>query len=360
MRSSTKQLASFYKTDFEAPGKHYLYLEKYLALYIETLVATLDIAGVQLVLRKLSRSSDLLHAPSVLQQQATAAELEILQCMARNLNCPKFVVDSLGKEHIILHDALSGASSAQIYSITRHCRLNRSQFNHARDISRDNILFFMMQRELLVRTTAALSDTDSTCAMELDRIKLLFDEYLTVADKAMLLFGHLLDQKKRRAEEPDMMDTLHDCLADVYILILSVYGLYLRTAQIPLPLPPSVEHNTDEVVASFRDIAQLLVTSPMKRSEALFWQNVIFDEARHEPSQQYKLLDPILEFQVNKLLDAVRDATLPQQCLIPARVGSNPTVQAVSPTRAIGEPLASLVQAEPVLTTTASNDPFTF
>ncbi|KAJ2340021.1 Histone transcription regulator 3, partial [Coemansia sp. RSA 2618] len=43
MRNTNKQLASFYKTDFEAPGKHYLYLEKYLRLYIATLEATQDI-----------------------------------------------------------------------------------------------------------------------------------------------------------------------------------------------------------------------------------------------------------------------------------------------------------------------------
>ncbi|KAJ2061489.1 Histone transcription regulator 3 [Coemansia sp. S146] len=354
MRTTTKQLASFYKTDFEAPGKHYLYLEKYLALYVETLVATLDIAGVQLVLRKLGRSSDSLHAPSVLQQQAAAAELEILQRMARNLNCPKFVVDSLGKEHIILHDALSGASSAQIYSITRHCRLNRPHFNHARDIARDNISFFMAQRELLAKTIAFVSSDadDSACANELGQIRLSLDEYLAVADKAMPLFGHLLDQKKRRAEEPETMDRLHDCLADVYMLILSVYGQCLRTAQ----LPPSLEHSIDEVLASFRNTAQLLLTSPpMKRPEGLFWQNVVFDEARHEPSQQYKLLDPLLEFQVNKLLDTVRDAALAQQSPIADRVRSDPAAHVASPTRTKEEPLVSLIQAHHV-STTADND----
>ncbi|KAJ2672902.1 hypothetical protein GGH99_006070, partial [Coemansia sp. RSA 1285] len=45
--------------DFEAPGKHYHYLEKYLGLYIDTLVATSDIEGVGVLLRKLKRCSDL-------------------------------------------------------------------------------------------------------------------------------------------------------------------------------------------------------------------------------------------------------------------------------------------------------------
>ncbi|KAJ1885419.1 hypothetical protein LPJ71_009392, partial [Coemansia sp. S17] len=282
----------------------------------------------------------------------------ILQRMARILNCPKFVVDSLGKEHIILHDALSGASSAQIYSITRHCRLNRPHFNHARDIARDNISFFTAQRELLAKTIGFVSSTadGSACASELAQIRLSLDDYLAVADKAMLLFGHLLDQKKRRAEEPETMDKLHDCLADVYMLILSVYGQCLRTAQPPPPPPPSLEHNMDEVLSFFRSTAQLpLASPPMKRSEGLFWQNVIFDEARHEPSQQYKLLDPLLEFQVNKLLDAVRDATVAQQSPTADRVRSDPAAQAVSPTRTRKDPLASLIQAHHA-STTADND----
>ncbi|KAJ2744371.1 Histone transcription regulator 3 [Coemansia sp. BCRC 34301] len=350
MRASTKQLAGFYKTDFEAPGKHYIYLEKYLALYVETLVDTLDISGVQLVLRKLGRSSDSLYTLTVLQQQTAAAELEILQRMAGNLNCPKFVVDGLGKEHIILHDALNGASSAQIFSITRHCRLNRAHFTHARDIARDNISFYIAQRQhldRLISTVSTSSVVDSGCVAELGQIRQAFDQYLAASDKAVLLFGFILDHKKKRAEEPETIDKLHDCLADAYMLILSVYGQCLRTTQLP-PRLPHQELNIDEATASFRNMGMQLVTSPsLKRSEGVFWQNVIFDDTRHEPSQQYRLLDPLLEFQVNKLLDAVRDATLPQ----PSQLADKPRFDSAGtltepPALPREESIVPLVQAQ--------------
>ncbi|KAJ1824127.1 Histone transcription regulator 3 [Coemansia sp. RSA 2675] len=346
VRNSAKQLASFYKTDFEAPGKHYLYLEKYLALYVETLVATLDIAGVQIVLRKLGRSSDYIYDPSALQRQAAAAELEILQRMARNLNCPKLVVDSFGKERIYLYDDLGSASSAQIHSITRHCRLNRVYFNHARDIARDSISSCMAQRELLVRTIDAVSSTadGAACAKELGQIRLSLDEYLAVADKAVLLFKHLLEQKKRQADGTEEMDKLHDYLADVYMLILSVYGQCLRTAE----PPPTLEHGIDKVISYFRSTTQQLPAAPphVRRSEDHFWEDVLFDEARHEPSQQYRLLDPLLEFQVSRLLDAVRDATQP-----PIADRARPDLAATS-TCASEEQLAPQAHA----LTTAEND----
>ncbi|KAJ2736819.1 Histone transcription regulator 3 [Coemansia sp. BCRC 34962] len=349
MRNSAKQLASFYKTDFEAPGKHYLYLEKYLALYVETLVATLDIAGVQVVLRKLSRSSDYIYDPSVLQRQGAAAELKILQRMVRDLNCPKFVVDSLGKERIYLHDALSDASPVQVHSITRHCPINRVHFNHARDIARDSISFCMAQRELLVRTIDAVSSTagGAACAKELGQIRLSLDEHLAVADQAVLLLKHLLEQKKRQVDGSETMDKLQDYLADVYMLILFVYGQRLRTAQ----PPPTLEHSLDSVVSYFRNTTQQLLTTPPheRRSEGLFWENVLFDEARHEPSQQYKLLDPLLEFQVSKLLDAVRDAALPPQTPTADRARPDP---AATPACALDEQLASQTNAP----TTAEND----
>ncbi|KAJ2002372.1 Histone transcription regulator 3, partial [Coemansia thaxteri] len=318
MRNSTKQLASFYKTDFEAPGKHYIYLEKYLALYVETLVATFDISGVQLLLRKLGRSSDSLYNPVALQCQAVAAELNILQRMALNLNCPKFVVDGAGKEHIILQGNLDGSELAQIYSITRHCRLHRFYFNHARDILRDNISFFMAQREItrgiLSAGSLAGSDTEASAEpmrAETGQIQQALDEYLAVADKSIVLFEHLLDQKRKLSEEPEALHRLNDCLADVYMLVLSVYGQRVRVVQQP---PISAQQDMDEALVSLRNIAMLLAPSqsPPLRTEGTFWHNIIFDEMRHEPSQQYRLLDSLLEFQVNKLLDAVREASQPK------------------------------------------------
>ncbi|KAJ2765051.1 Histone transcription regulator 3, partial [Coemansia nantahalensis] len=89
MRGAGKQLASFYKTDFEAAGKHYLYLEKYLALYIDTLAATRDIDGIRALARKLPRSADMLYdAPAMLRRVGTA-EMAILQSMVRALSCPR-------------------------------------------------------------------------------------------------------------------------------------------------------------------------------------------------------------------------------------------------------------------------------
>ncbi|KAI8325022.1 hypothetical protein GQ54DRAFT_255417, partial [Martensiomyces pterosporus] len=86
MRNPTKQLASFYKTEFEAPGKHYQYLEKYLLLYVDVLVSTSDIDGIQLLLRKLKRSSESLYDSSRLASKASEAEINILQGMVSSLN----------------------------------------------------------------------------------------------------------------------------------------------------------------------------------------------------------------------------------------------------------------------------------
>ncbi|KAJ2158781.1 Histone transcription regulator 3 [Coemansia sp. RSA 552] len=72
MRNTNKQLASFYKTDFEMPGKHYLYLEKYLLLYIDTLAATQDVDGLHLLIRKLKRSSESLYRPATILARTTS------------------------------------------------------------------------------------------------------------------------------------------------------------------------------------------------------------------------------------------------------------------------------------------------
>ncbi|KAJ2135044.1 Histone transcription regulator 3, partial [Coemansia sp. RSA 788] len=155
MRNTNKQLASFYKTNFEAPGKHYLYLEKYLLLYIETLETTQDIEGLQLLARKLKRSRSSLYDLSAVVEETTRAEIAALLSMVRALNCPKFVSDSNGREHIVLQDDISGSSVAETHAVFRHCRLNRTQFNYARDFARENIASFSALHQ---RVVAALAD----------------------------------------------------------------------------------------------------------------------------------------------------------------------------------------------------------
>ncbi|KAJ1993112.1 Histone transcription regulator 3 [Coemansia umbellata] len=323
-RSSNRQLASFYKPDFEAPGKHYLYLEKYTGLYIDVLIATSDIEGVQNLLRKLKRCSDFLFDSPALLLRANSAEAATLQKMVHDLNCPRFVVDGLGKEHIVLQNALSGASDTQEFSVTRHCRLNRTQFNCARDFARDNISFFVAFQEHISNILAAIekkkpetngnadkasgsSTADSTISAtdKVEKAQKAIEQYLDTATKAMSLFDLLLEQKKKYSEDADMLSKLNDNLADLYILVLSSYG----QERISILIHPHQADDVDELVSMCRKLAaQLASLQALKRPSGSFWQRILFDEASNESSQQYKLLDPLLEFNINKLLDSIRDA----------------------------------------------------
>ncbi|KAJ2519919.1 Histone transcription regulator 3 [Coemansia sp. RSA 1939] len=311
--------------DFEAPGKHYHYLEKYLGLYIDILVATSDIEGVRVLLRKLKRCSDLFFDSNSMLQRVKAAEFATIDRMVHDLNCPRFVVDDLGKEHIVLQDALSGARFAKEYSVTRHCRLNRTQFNFARDFARDNISFYISLKEHINNIVAArekenagqrdsVVETDSTlepadnAKTSLDVIKRAqqeIEQYVDSATKALAMFDILLEKKKKHFDDADILFRLNENMADLYILVLSIYGQE-RLYSLSQP------HQCDDIdeLANLCTKAISLINSHQdpKGTSNSFWQRVLFDEANNESSQQYKLLDPLLEFNVNKLLDAVRDA----------------------------------------------------
>ncbi|KAJ2613479.1 Histone transcription regulator 3 [Coemansia sp. RSA 1365] len=355
MRAAGKQLASFYKPNSEAPGKHYLYLQKYLCLFIELLVSTCDLDGLHLLVRKLRRSPDSFYNHSAMLRRASEAEVDMLQLMVCRLNCPRYAVDAAGKEHIVLQHALRAARGVESHSVFRHCRLNRSQFNYARDFARENIESFSALRQRLRTALAIPEDSvlngqaprecgsgpakdhnpapeedhgpaieelchpapDNTDAVpdDLDYMLQAFDRHLEMADRALALFGLLLDQKKKHADDPELLLRLCDCMADLYVLVLSVYG----QSRCAACLPPLHEHSLPALARACRDAADLLNRAPhMSRPDAAFWHCVIFDEARHESSQQYKLLDPLLEFHVNKLLDSVHEACAqPQPALRP-------------------------------------------
>ncbi|KAJ1800782.1 Histone transcription regulator 3 [Coemansia sp. RSA 2399] len=315
-RSSNRLLSSFYKPDFEAPGKHYLYLEKYICLYVETLVATSDIEGVQILLRKLKRCSGMFFDISAMQLRVKAAEISTLNKMVHRLNCPKFVVDNLGKEHIVLQNALDEDSVAKEYSVTRHCRLNRTQFNCARDFARDNISFYVSFSEhisnvISKRGTAedaavsGTSDNPNTSLAVVKSAQQMVDRYLDTATKAMTLFDILLEKKKKHFDDAETLSKLNDNLADLYILILSTYG----QERLNVFIHPLQDDDLGELANMCSRIISLISSSQdPKTTGGVFWQRVLFDEANNESSQQYKLLDPLLEFNVNKLLDSVRDA----------------------------------------------------
>ncbi|KAJ2556659.1 Histone transcription regulator 3 [Coemansia sp. RSA 1933] len=328
-RSSNRLLSSFYKPDFEAPGKHYLYLEKYLGLYVETLVATSDIEGVQILLRKLKRCSGMFFDPSAMQLRVKTAEISTLNNMVRDLDCPRFVVDNLGKEHIVLQNALDGDSVAREYSVTRHCRLNRTQFNCARDFARDNISFYISFREHLNSAVSAIekgrAETKKDDATEEDTAAILdpsnsstdgplgvvkgaqeaVNRYLCTATKAMALFDLLLEKKKKHFDDADTLSKLNDNLADIYILLLLTYG----QERLSIVFHPHQSDDLGELADMCSRITAVISShKDPKTTSGLFWQRVLFDEASNESSQQYKLLDPLLEFNVNKLLDSVRDA----------------------------------------------------
>ncbi|KAJ1721407.1 Histone transcription regulator 3 [Coemansia erecta] len=311
MRSPNKHLASFYKAGFEAPGKHYLYVQKYLHLYIKTLVATDDIEGIQLLIRKLKRSSESLHDISAATDRASAAETAIYQRMVYRLNCPRFVVDASGTEHIVLQESLDGVDAAHVYSITRHCRLNRSQFNSARDHTRDNIAYFSALHEHLKQQTATELDPDESALEHAERSDMdqalgLIGSYLGMANEAMSLFANLVEHKKKHSGSTDTVDVINSCLADIYMLLLSTYGQSKRAAH--LQSVPR-ERSTAGVAMLCRVATANLTSSPEpQRPDPSFWQSIIFDENRHDMSQQYKLLDPLLDFQISKLIDSVRDA----------------------------------------------------
>ncbi|KAJ2636364.1 Histone transcription regulator 3, partial [Coemansia sp. RSA 1286] len=288
MRNPNKQLATFYKSDSEAPGKHYLYLEKYLLLYIKTLVATSDIEGVQLLVRKLKRSSDSLYNASLVMDRAAAAEISVLQRMVHQLNCPRFVVDNAGSEHIVLQDAVDRADISHVYSITRHCRLNRSQFNSARDHARDNISYFSALAEHLKSVSCASSDSASPGSeqpsqAELEQARQLTDKYLGLANQALLLFGHLLDRRKKHEGSQETIDILSNCLSDLYILLLSTYGQSRKAANLQAICRDS--QNSGPAFLCRAAVSSIAPSPEPHRPEASFWQSIIFDEVRNESSQ---------------------------------------------------------------------------
>ncbi|KAJ2848308.1 Histone transcription regulator 3 [Coemansia brasiliensis] len=320
MRNTNKQLASFYKTDFEAPGKHYVYVEKYVHLYIETLKATDDIDGLRLLERKLKRSSDLLYDLPAVLLKITSAETDVLLGMVTQLNCPKFIIDSSGNEHIILHNDLLGANAVQVHSIFRYCRLNRMQFNYARDFAREHIASFTALQHHI--SSALVTPESEAVHSELSKLQTQMERHLTTANKVIGLFGSLLEHKKA-IDDPAVLSRLNDGLADMYMLVLSIYGQFKCTALIP-----ARNNSIDVLVNACREATMQLAHMPhLDRPEGSFWSRIIFDENRHEKSQQYKLLDPLLEFQINKLIDAAREAQLqpPAAALSePAQVNNMP------------------------------------
>ncbi|KAJ1850006.1 Histone transcription regulator 3, partial [Coemansia sp. RSA 2708] len=281
MRNTNKQLASFYKTDFEAPGKHYVYLEKYLRLYIETLTATHDIDGLQLLMRKLRRSAGSLYDPPALLQETIRAETEALLGMVCALNCPKFVVDAGGREHIVLQSDLVGADVVQTHAVFRHCRLNRTQFNYARDYARESIASFAALHQRVATVLGSEKTPELAVAHDaLAQMQPAVECYLETANKAITLFGHLMEQRKL-TDDAATLSRLNDGLADLYVMVLSVYGQSKCSA----PLP--AHHGSmDALVAACREATDLLAHTPhLTRSESSFWRCIIFDDNRHESPQ---------------------------------------------------------------------------
>ncbi|KAJ2683571.1 Histone transcription regulator 3 [Coemansia spiralis] len=339
MRGAGKQLASFYKTDFEAAGKHYLYLEKYLLLYIDTLTATLDIGGIRALARKLQRTADMLYDAPAMLRRVGAAEMAILQGMVRGLNCPRLAGSGTGEEQIVLQLG-NGSAEAQTRAVFRHSRLNRTQFNYARDFARENIVRITAVRQHIRAALACAEATAPTAEVPTLDTATMRDAltsadrditgHLETADKAVALFGHLLDQKKH-ADDPEALSQLNDNVADVYALVLSTYGQSRCAAHTPLP------HEATPADIC-RHASELLAQAPRPASPSgPFWRCITFDEARHDGSQQYKLLDPLLEFQVNKLLDSVHAAQ--------ARTGSSPAQDSQAPPAAASPEDPSLAAA---------------
>ncbi|KAJ1752021.1 Histone transcription regulator 3 [Coemansia sp. RSA 1821] len=320
MRNANKQLASFYKTDFEAPGKHYVYVEKYVHLYIDTLRATDDIDGLRLLERKLKRSSDFLYDLPAALLKITHAETDTLLSMVSQLNCPKFAIDASGNEHIMLSSDIMCANIPQAHSIFRHCRLNRTQFNYARDFAREHIASFTALQHHISSALGA-PESEAVCA-ELSKLQTEIERHLAIATKAISLFGFLLEHRKA-VDDPAVLSRINDGLADLYMLVLSMYGRSKCTALIP-----ARNSSMDALVNACREASTQLAHMPrLDRPEGSFWHHIIFDESRHEKSQQYKLLDPLLEFQVNKLVDAVRESQLQP----PTAALSEPTQEANVP-----------------------------
>ncbi|KAJ2782565.1 Histone transcription regulator 3 [Coemansia javaensis] len=343
MRSASKQLASFYKTDFEAPGRHYLYLEKYLHLYIEVLVATQDLDGVQLLVRKLRRASEMLYDAPAMVRRAEEAEVATLQAMVRALNCPRLAIDGTGAERVVLQSDLDAAGAVQARAVFRHCRLNRTQFNYARDFARENIALFGAAHQ---RGSASVSVKDGLGSDELARVEQQLADYLGTANRAITMFGHLLDQKKKHADDQAVVAQLNDCIADVYVLVLAEYGQSRCAAH-----APAHGDGGGSPADVCRYAAGLLARAPRPaRPGDPFWQCVIFDGARHESSQQYKLLDPLLEFQVNKLLDTAHGAQ-PQRSPLPESAAAapqgSPVPVAAAPEAAEAAAAPEAVAAEP-------------
>ncbi|KAJ2723538.1 Histone transcription regulator 3 [Coemansia sp. Benny D115] len=300
LRAANKQLASFYKSEYEAPGKHYLYLEKYLLLYIDTLVATLDYESAQALARKLKRTSDSFFDAPKVADCVTNAEISIMGGMVRKLNCPKLVVDNSGSHHIILQEKLDPLSNIQVFSITRQCKLNRMHFNAARDTARSNIVFFTaLQEHLGMQVAQTAKDAKNTRVQEALEAVTRYSEPLT---RTMAIYGMISEYRKRGGEMPDV---LSDYSADLFLMLLALYGQFKHPVLRHFTL---YKHSLDLDSLCDAVLEGLQMSAVPQMPDGAFWQGIVFEEGRNDASLQYKLLDPLLEFQVSKLVDAVRDA----------------------------------------------------
>ncbi|KAK9760847.1 Histone transcription regulator 3 [Basidiobolus ranarum] len=79
IKSSSKPLANFFKTEFERPGKHFAYIQSYLMFFVKILEESKDVENLRLLYQKLKKSENAVLQHENVLKNTLQAYLNVLQ-----------------------------------------------------------------------------------------------------------------------------------------------------------------------------------------------------------------------------------------------------------------------------------------